>query len=168
MWCPLNVDPTKGYENGFKVIVYEIQSQAPQWIAQWNNLALLLYININWAHAVTSGQDHLQSQFDCGVVGLVVSQVLLLRSLAQTHINHTYCQVARPPNSQVKCLSHAIGKIPRSNACLVQLCRVATQRHDIAWTTHIRSSHTVALSLGEMSVSCSWATQTPDSIVKPI
>ena len=56
MRCSLNVDTTRSYENAYKVIVHKIQAQIPQWIAQWNNLALLLYISINCT-PVTSGQD---------------------------------------------------------------------------------------------------------------
>ena len=61
-------------------------------------------------------------------------------------------------DSQVKCLRCTTGQIPRSRTCLVNPGR-SGHAMVLSWTAHIRSSHTAAQSLGQMSVSCSWAVQ---------
>ena len=57
-------------------------------------------------------------------------------------------------DSQVKRLSRATGQ---SSHAMVW-----------SWTTHVRSSHAAAQSLGQMSVLCCWAAQPPDGMVKPV
>ena len=71
-----------------------------------------------------------------------------------THIHKTHSQVAWPPASRVKCLLYATGP----------------SGHATVWPrkTHIRSSHEAGWSLGQMSVTCSWAAQSTDSMVKHI
>ena len=125
MWCSLNLYLTKDYENGYKVIVHKIQAQLPLWIAQWNNLALLLYINISWAHLWQAAKTpcHPDGMGGCRFGNLARATP---PGLVCTHINHTYSQVARQLNSKVKCtclsqcLPRATGQTPRLVVCLVQ------------------------------------------------
>ena len=148
MWCSLNVSPTKRYENGYKVIVHKIQAQLPQWIAQWMNLGLLLYININWAHLWQVAKT---THHPAGMGGSRVGSLARATppGLVWTNINHTYSQVTQPLNSQVKCtclsqcLPRATGQTPRSNVFLVQLGRFS----------------------GRMSVLCSWAERPRDGMI---
>ena len=138
--------------------------------------------------SVTRGQDPPLSRSGGGCQFVSLAGATPLGSSMDTHKWHIQSNPAAA-SFHVKCLSQclsdATGQIPRSNACVerlggfpgemtvlcnwtysqVKCLSHATWRSGRAmewsWTTHIRSSHMTAQSLGQMSVSCSWAAQPP-------
>ena len=120
---------------------------------------------------MTSGQFPPLSQWDGGCRFVSLARATPW-GLVWTHISRTHSQVKRPPFHRSNVCLGQLGRFPSQMSVLcnwadsqVRCLSCATGRsgHSTVrlWTTHIRSNHTAVRSLGQMSVSCSWASQPP-------